>query len=180
MTDPVNATGQILITRLGELDLLINRTFNAPAVDVWASLTEPERVARWIGHWTGDAAPGRTISFVMSAEDGAEPEQVDIHECVRERRLVVSFRQADETQAPWRVALDLAESDGRTTVRFSTSVADSLDASDIGPGWEYYLDRLGADVAGQPMPEFDAYFPSQQGYYQDAIAHARETSQVGS
>ncbi len=34
----------------GELEgqqLTIERTFRAPIDDVWASLTEPERVARW-------------------------------------------------------------------------------------------------------------------------------------
>ena len=41
-------------------DLVLTRTFRAPMADVWASLTDPARTARWFGPWEGDAAPGRT------------------------------------------------------------------------------------------------------------------------
>jgi hypothetical protein len=37
-------------------DLVLTRTFRAPMADVWASLTDPARTARWFGPWQGDAA----------------------------------------------------------------------------------------------------------------------------
>ena len=180
MSHTVTATGRVAFQRPGELDLLIDRTFRAPATDVWASLTEPERVARWIGTWTGEAGPGRTITLLMTAEESAEPGLVDIEECQPPRRLVVAFRQADAALAPWRVALDLEEIAGQTTLRFTTTIVEPLDATDIGPGWEYYVDRLGADIAGSPMPAWEAYLPAQQPYYQAATAAARAGADHGS
>jgi len=53
------------------VDLVITRTFNAPIEDVWASITEPERTARWWGAWTGEPGPGRTIRYTMAFEQGA-------------------------------------------------------------------------------------------------------------
>ena len=43
-------------------DLVLTRTLRAPIADVWASITEPDRTARWFGPWQGDAGPGSTIT----------------------------------------------------------------------------------------------------------------------
>ena len=40
------------------LTLFVTRTFHAPIEDVWAAVTEPERLARWLGTWSGDPAIG--------------------------------------------------------------------------------------------------------------------------
>ncbi len=39
--------------RLSGNDLVLTRTFRAPIADVWASLTDPWRTARWSGPWQG-------------------------------------------------------------------------------------------------------------------------------
>ena len=50
-----NPTGRI--TRLADrYTLFVDRTFQAPIEDVWAAITEPQRLARWIGTWSGDPA----------------------------------------------------------------------------------------------------------------------------
>ena len=41
------------------------RTFDAPIADVWSAITDPERMQRWVGTWTGDAASGRVL-FAMT------------------------------------------------------------------------------------------------------------------
>ena len=54
------------VTPTGRIDRVDDRlhprpspaTFHAPIEDVWAAVTEPERLARWIGTWTGDPATG--------------------------------------------------------------------------------------------------------------------------
>ncbi|MDQ4052855.1 MAG: polyketide cyclase, partial [Actinomycetota bacterium] len=33
--------------------VVYTRTFRAPIDDVWAAVTEPARLERWIGTWTG-------------------------------------------------------------------------------------------------------------------------------
>ena len=66
------------MTELGTIEkrddhhvLVQTRTFRAPVEDVWAAVTEPERLARWIGTWTGDPASG-SVDFRMLFE-GDEP-----------------------------------------------------------------------------------------------------------
>lgn len=160
----IDATGTIRTTPTGR-ELVLERTFPAPIADVWASITEPERSDRWIGTWTGEAAPGRTVSFTMTAEDAAEPEDVLILECDAPRRLHVEF---PGNVPAWRLAVDLVEADGTTTLTFTQEVSEGLDVSDVGPGWEYYLDRLVADLAGTPFADFDDYYPHQRPHYESA------------
>ena len=66
----VTPTGRIDLVA-DRLTLFVTRTFHAPIDDVWAAITEPERVARWLGTWSGDPATG-TVLFAMMFE-GQEP-----------------------------------------------------------------------------------------------------------
>src|SRR4029078_7277277 len=51
--DRMTPTGTIE-KRDGEHVLVQTPAFHAPIEDVWAAVTEPDRLARWIGTWTGD------------------------------------------------------------------------------------------------------------------------------
>ena len=151
------ATGRV-VPIAGGRALVLERTFNAPIEDVWASITESERLERWIGSWEGEPGPGRTVRFLMTAEGAAEPEDVRIVECEPPRLLRVEFSQGPNG---WRVEVGLTEADGVTTLTFTQGIDEGIDVSDVGPGWEYYLDRLVATRAGAPLPEWDDYYPSQ-------------------
>jgi uncharacterized protein YndB with AHSA1/START domain len=81
-------------TRDGNEHVVFTRTFAAPLGDVWAACTEPERMERWIGTWTGDPASGE-IRFRMTAEGDDVPEEVYLVEvCEPPRRLVLRSRDA--------------------------------------------------------------------------------------
>ena len=60
--------------RDGTAYVVFQRTFHAPIEDVWAAATEPDRLVRWIGTWSGDPASG-SISFFMTAEAEDAPEE---------------------------------------------------------------------------------------------------------
>ena len=45
-------TGRREERRRGRPSLVFERTFRAPIEDVWAAVTESDRLARWIGEWT--------------------------------------------------------------------------------------------------------------------------------
>jgi uncharacterized protein YndB with AHSA1/START domain len=149
--------------------VVFTRTFRAPVEDVWAAITEPDRLARWIGRWTGDPAEG-TVRFEMLFEgDGAEPEEYTIDACDAPTRLKLTSHMAydEHTPATWHLELDLAEADGVTTLTFAQSMDDPAMAGNVGPGWDYYLDRLvaaeaGADPAGI---DFADYYPALSGHY---------------
>lgn len=138
------------------------RTYDDPAADVWSALTEPDRTARWIGSWTGDPTTG-TIHLTMSAEEDAPSQAVSILTCEPPTRLVVDMPSPDGV---WNLAVDLHEDAGITTLTFTQRLAEPYDATDIGPGWHYYLDRLAAVVAGTDVPDvWDDYYPSLSGDY---------------
>jgi uncharacterized protein YndB with AHSA1/START domain len=162
-------TGRVVSVAGGHA-LVLERTFKAPIEDVWASITESERLERWIGRWEGEPGPGRTIRFLMTAEEAAEPEDVRIIDCEPPRLLRMVFDQGPDG---WHVDLTLNESDGVTTLRFTQGIGDGLDISDVGPGWEYYLDRLVAARAGTPLPEWGSDYLGQSEHYAGEQAAAR-------
>jgi uncharacterized protein YndB with AHSA1/START domain len=145
--------------------LVITRTFHASIHDVWASVTEPARLARWIGTYDGDPASGE-VMFRMTAEaEDASPEQMTIRECVPPRRLAVTSHVGEES---WLLELDLTEDDGVTTLTFSQPEIDPQAAENVGPGWEYYLDRLVAAMTGGDVGAIDwdrDYYPAMQEHY---------------
>ena len=149
--------------RLFGNDLVLTRTFRAPAADVWASLTEPERTARWFGTWRGDAAPGRTIEVQMVHEEGEPWMDMTIDACEPPRRLALS---AVDEHTSWLLDMVLTETDGVTELRFTQHLTDTGGVGEIGPGWEYYLDALVAARDDRPMPRFDDYYPAQKEHFQ--------------
>ncbi len=154
-------TGRIVGTPEASV-LVLSRTFDAPIGEVWEALTVSERTGRWIGTWTGEPGPGRTIDFIMSAEGVTEPSPVTITKCSPPNLLALDMAAPDGI---WPVRLELAESDGGTMVTFSHALRPDEDVSSIGPGWEYYFDRLIAAETGGSMPEWDDYYPAQQEWY---------------
>ena len=155
-------TGRLFPTADGN-DLVVSRTFRAPIEDVWASVTEPERTARWFGPWEGDAGPGRTIKMQMAYEEQAPWFDVRIEACDPPRRLSVSMGDEPGGQ---RVELLLSHTDGRTELRLVHHLTPTDAVGEMGPGWEYYLDMLVAARNGSPTPDFDDYYPSMKPYYE--------------
>ncbi|WP_433362530.1 SRPBCC family protein [Actinoplanes sp. CA-142083] len=144
-------------------DLVLTRTFRAPIADVWASLTEPERTARWFGGWEGDAAPGHIVKVQMVQEEGKPWMDMTIDACEPPRRLALS---AGEENDRWRLDLTLSEDAGVTELRFTQHLTTKDGVGEVGPGWEFYLDALVASRDGLPMPVFDDYYPSMKEHYE--------------
>ncbi|HET6534463.1 MAG TPA: SRPBCC family protein [Actinoplanes sp.] len=149
--------------RLFGTDLVLTRTFPAPVDDVWASVTEPERTARWFGRWEGEAAPGRTIKVQMAYEEEQPWIEMRIETCEPPHRLALYAR---DDYGVWNVELQLSEQDGRTELRFVHHLENTDEIGETGPGWEYYLDQLVAARDGTPGPSFDDYYPAMKPYFQ--------------
>ena len=159
-------TGRLIRTPEGR-DLVIIRTFRAPIEDVWASITEPERTARWWGRWWGEPGPGRTIHYTMAFEAEGPPAEMRIEACEPPRHLAV---RAVNDFGDWRLEAHLSESNGVTELRFTQHLDAEVNVGDVGPGWEYYLDNLVASRTDGPLPNFNDYYPSQKTYYLELAA----------
>ena len=155
-------TGRLFSTTDGH-DLVVSRTFRAPIEDVWASVTESDRTARWFGAWEGDAAPGRMIKMQMAYEEQAPWFDVRIDACDPPRRLALS---TNDGSGSWRIELLLSHTDGRTELRFVHHLDTTEGIGDMGPGWEYYLDMLVAARDDLPKPSFDDYYPAMKPYFE--------------
>ena len=166
-------TGRVIRTSRGR-ELVLTRTFRAPIDDVWASVTESERTARWFGPWKGQAGPGRKIQYNMAfeqqPEDGPQWSEMTIEACEAPRLLELS---AVDDYGSWYLVLELSEAKGVTELRFTQRLDDKTDVSGVGPGWEYYLDMLVASRDGKPKPDFNDYYPSMKDYYAAQAEAAR-------
>jgi uncharacterized protein YndB with AHSA1/START domain len=152
-------------------DLVLTRTFRAPVADVWASLTDPQRTARWFGPWEGEAAPGRTIRVQMAQEEGKPWMDMTLDACEPPHRLALS---AVDDYGSWYLDLVLAERAGVTELRFTQHLTGAAGVGEVGPGWEFYLDALVASRDGRPAPSFDDYYPAMKEHFeaqrQDTVA----------
>lgn len=154
-------TGHYVLKADG-LYLQFDRLFHAPIEDVWYSLTNPNAMKAWIGTYTGSPSTGG-VRFQMS-EEGAEWMNVSILECAAPHRFT-----ADSGSGPSgvRVFCHLVEGGGMTTLTLGQRVKDGADAASIGPGWDFYLDRLIAARSGAAMPAWETYFPQFSPHYRE-------------
>jgi uncharacterized protein YndB with AHSA1/START domain len=143
--------------------LVLRREYPDAIDEVWAALTESDRLARWIGTYTGRGGAGTTVAFTLTGEadaggEVAPPVTVPIVECSPPRRLVVDIPDADG--GAWRIAVTLSDESGPTVLRFEQLLVEGFDAADVEAGWRWYLDRLGASLQGEAMPEWADYQPT--------------------
>ncbi|WP_202842407.1 SRPBCC family protein [Luteimonas saliphila] len=161
----VRPTGRVFPTAAGA-DLVIERSFHAPIEDVWASVSEPDRLARWFGRWSGEAGPGKYVMLQLGFEKDASPCRVLIESCRPPAHLAVCMK---DDHGDWRLELTLEQRGDTTQLRFVQHLTDPGLVGDTGPGWEYYLDMLIAAHGGQPLPDFANYYPAQREYFASQI-----------
>lgn len=144
------------------LRLQFVRTLQTSIDDAWSAMTDADRMERWLGTWSGDPASGK-VEFVMTSEGSTAPEPVQIVRCERPTALEVALPTPD---GPWHLTATLTERAGATELVFEHRLAEPYDASAVGPGWQYYLDRLAAVIDGDPVPvDFDEYYPALKDAY---------------
>lgn len=136
-------------------DLVLVRHVPAARAEVWRHLTESERLAAWFGTYTGDPASG-TVQVTMTAEPGDDvASEYTIHACTPQELLTVSSAAGEGT---WRLSLELADGAGggtRVALRHHDVPREMVE--NIGPGWEWYLDRLTGAVTGDDVPGMDVW-----------------------
>ena len=146
------------------LELVVRRTLLAEPEDVWAWVTESDKLEQWIGRWTGEGGVGNVVEFTMTAEASAEPERVTIIDCDPPKRLQVELLSEAGT---WQLQVDVRPHGEETVVELNQLIEQGDDISSVGPGWEYYMDRLVAIRSGLAPAPFDDYYPALVGYYNE-------------
>ncbi|MDU0479884.1 hypothetical protein QVA66_11665 [Staphylococcus chromogenes] len=135
------------------------RELPGSAAELWPYVSESEKTALWFGPFATDPATG-SVAVSMTAEEAGPPMDVTIVECDAPRRLKLDT-------GIW--VLELEVTDGAITLFHSVDSPE--EAAAIGPGWEFYLDRLAAAVAGASVADIDFeadYFPAMSEYFTSA------------
>jgi uncharacterized protein YndB with AHSA1/START domain len=153
--------------RLADDELLITRTFDAPASVVFSLWSSPQHMKRWMGpqEFTCPEAEidfrvgGAYRAMIKSAEHGENWFGGVYREIVPDRRLVFTFAWDNEGPSAGvetLVTIDLEERNGRTVQTFHQRPFKSVERRDshVG-GWNGAFDRL-ATYAKKIAKEYSA------------------------
>lgn len=138
--------------------LLVRREIQvaAPPSTVFAFLTDPEKILRWMGTDADvDPHPGGIYLVNVSGKDVARghfTEVVPVH------RLAYSFGWEGNEEVPpgsSLIEIDLLDKEGGTLLRMTHSgLPNAQQCANHEEGWTHYLGRLGIVAAGgDPGPD---------------------------
>jgi uncharacterized protein YndB with AHSA1/START domain len=112
--------------------------------DLWAALTEPDRLARWIAHVQGDLRlGGRFEAKFTSGWEG--PGRVDV--CDPPHHLLVTMRPGEGEEAVIEAWLTPDGEHARLVVEERGLPLD--DYAVHGAGWQAHIEDLGSYLAGR-------------------------------
>lgn len=117
--------------------------------EVWTALTDPESLSRWYGTYTGDPTTG-WIRLTMTDQHDTNTTDVRVVKCTPPTGFVVDIDG-------WLLEVALHSVGQVTTLEFSHRHVPRSQIGEIGPGWQYYLDRFEAALAGSRLPRWDEY-----------------------
>src|SRR5690349_3853591 len=133
----------------------IEDRYDTAIVDLWAAITEPDRLARWYGQVEGDLRPGGAFRVYLEADDVESTGRVEA--CEPPRRLVVTTRETDESYRrgqgvpPFNAVIEATlTADGDQTILVIEVKGMPLDKiAFYGAGWQIHAAELAAYLAGR-------------------------------
>ena len=122
--------------------------------DLWTALTDPRRLARWMGEVEGDLRPGGQFRMYQESNDLASTGRVEA--CEPPRRLLVTTRETDESYRkgngvpPFDETIEATlTADGDQTLLVIEVTGAPLDkVAFYGAGWQIHAEDLAAHLAG--------------------------------
>ncbi|MEO5534827.1 MAG: SRPBCC domain-containing protein [Pseudolysinimonas sp.] len=118
--------------------------------DLWAALTRPERLSRWIGDVEGDLRVGSELrAKFRSGWEGT----LRVELCDAPRRLRVSSTPDDDDPTEMEAWLEPEGDRTRLTIEERGLAAAALHFH--GAGWEVHVQDLVQVIAGRTPPEWE-------------------------
>ncbi|SCK46887.1 SRPBCC family protein [Streptomyces sp. WMMB 322] len=154
--------------RVGEEEartVLLRRTYDATAEDVWDACTDPERISRWFLPVSGDLKLGG--HYQLEGNAGGE-----ILRCEPPRLLKVSWVMGDSTAlSEVEVRLTPEGPEGAEKTHFELEhVAvvppefwDQFGPGAVGVGWDLTLLGLGMHLRGESVGDHEKFETSDEG-----------------
>lgn len=161
MSTPTTVTGEVSPERdcpsgSSLVSLIYRRDFLLPIGEIWAAITDPEKLGRWYGTYTGDPTSGR-VRLTMTDDHDSATTDVEILRCSPRAGFAVDVDG-------WLLEVALRQVGRVTTLEFAHRHVPRSEAGEIGPGWQYYLDRLNAALTGTRPPSWNDYLDLVDAY----------------
>jgi uncharacterized protein YndB with AHSA1/START domain len=144
------------------LDVRFERDYPRPIETVWSALTEPARLADWMGLAHVEPHVGGRYDMMM---DGPHPMTGRVIVWEPPHVLEVTWSNADAPDSIVRYELR-RQGDGAHLIFTHTRMPYASSALML-PGWHVFLARLGSLVAGTPPPEWGTRWREMQAIYVD-------------
>ena len=142
--------------------------FDTDIDDLWSALTDPRRLARWIGEVEGDLRLGGEYRFCFFASGSEGTGWVDACEPPRRLLLAMALGQPDEDVIEVTLAAD-----GDQTILVWEERGMPLDLlAAYGAGVQIHVEDLGAHIAGRERGDAGARWDELMPAYQDLAASA--------
>ena len=142
--------------------------FDTSIDDLWSALTDPRRLARWMGEVEGDLRLGGEFRarFFASGWEGTGR----VEACEPSRRLLVLTKQPRQTRE--HVIEVMLAADGDQTVLVWEERGMPLDQlAAYGAGIQVHVEDLDAYLAGRERCDADARWAELLPAYQDLAAN---------
>lgn len=142
-------------------DFTISHIYATTPEDLWSAITEPERLARWLGPVSGDLREGGEFLFIFNEDDESQRSWGRIEVCEPTSRLEVSWivpGESDESTLESRVSATITEDGDGAQLTLHHSGLTAQQATGYAAGWHAFSERLGAETsAGRfAAPVWDA------------------------
>jgi uncharacterized protein YndB with AHSA1/START domain len=146
----------------GKAVVRMEDSFDTGIDDLWSAITEPERLARWIGKVEGDLRLGGEFraSFTSSYEG---PGRVDV--CDPPRRLQVTMDPGQEDETVLEAELSPDGDGTRLIVEERGLPLDN--AAAYGAGWQAHIEDLAAHLTGRPPADWRTRWAELKPAYLD-------------
>jgi uncharacterized protein YndB with AHSA1/START domain len=145
--------------------------------DLWAALTDPDRLARWYGQVEGDLRPGGEFRLYLESDGWDGTGRVEV--CEPPRRLLVTTRETDESWRKGRgappfddaIEATLTADGGQTTLVIEVQGVPLDKIAFYGAGWQIHAENLAAHLAGRERRDTQARWDELVPPYQDLAAN---------
>jgi uncharacterized protein YndB with AHSA1/START domain len=142
--------------------------FDTDSGDLWSALTEPGRLARWIGDVEGDLRLGGEFRARFFASGWEGTGQVEA--CEPPRRLLVLTKQPGQSDEHV-IEVTLATDGDQTILVWEERGMPLEHLAGYGSGIQVHVEDLAAHIAGRERGDADARWGELLPAYQDLAAN---------
>ncbi len=146
--------------RGSHIDVRFERVYRRPMESVWKALTEPARLADWVGESYVEPFVGGRYETML---DGIKPMRGRIR--LWQPPTLLEYDWHSDHAPDSIVRWELSPAGDGTRVRFTHLGMPYANSNLMLPGWHAYLDHLGARLDGLVPEAFEAQWRRLQDVY---------------